>query len=430
MKELLIKGGRVIDPANSINDLLDVFVKDGKIIEVAKGIQVPGAKVYDATGKLVVPGLIDIHVHLREPGYEYKETIASGTRAAARGGFTSIACMPNTNPVADNQSVIKLILDKSRTEGVVNVYPVGAVTKGSQSKELAEIGELREAGAVALSDDGQPVTNSQVMRLAMEYARMYNLTILSHCEEKELVGEGVMNEGYYSTILGLKGIPRTAEETMTARDLLIAEYTGCPIHICHVSTKGAVEIIRQAKARGVKVTAEATPHHFTLTDAAVVGFDTNTKVNPPLRTDDDVTAVKEGLRDGTIDAIATDHAPHALDEKDLEYNYAANGMIGLETAIGLVFEELVSPGILTLEQAVAKLTVNPAKIIGIDRGNLTVGTAADITVIDPEFKEEIKKEELASKSFNTPFLGRTLKGLPVLTIVGGNIVMQDRRLLV
>lgn len=427
--KLLIKGGQVIDPANETAAILDILVQNGKIIKVESNIEAPiGTELIDASGKLVVPGLIDIHVHLREPGYEYKETIASGTRAAARGGFTSVACMPNTNPVADNQTVINFILDRAKAEGLVNVFPVGAITKGSLGKELAEIGELKEAGVKALSDDGQPVSNSQIMRLAMEYAKMYDLTILSHSEDKELVGEGVMNEGYMSTILGLKGIPKAAEEAMIARDIILAELTGCRLHLCHVSTKGAVEMVRQAKVRGIKLTAEVTPHHFTLTDEAVQDFDTNAKVNPPLRTADDVAAVKAGLQDGTIDVIATDHAPHSLDEKDVEFNYAANGMVGLETAVGLVFSQLVKTGILSPEEAIAKLTVNPARIIGLDRGTLSLGSPADITIIDPDLEEIVRRSELASKSKNTPFAGWKLQGLPIITIVGGKIVMNQRQI--
>jgi len=428
--KLLIKGGRILDPANGVDITGDILVEDGKIIETGKKIAAKANETINAAGKLVVPGLIDIHVHLREPGLEAKETIATGTRAAARGGFTSIACMPNTKPVADNQAVIEFIKVRAAQSGVVNVFPIGAITKESRGAELAEIGDMKSVGVVALSDDGQPVANSDVMRRAMEYARMFDLPIISHSEDKDLVAEGVMNEGYMSTVLGLKGINRAAEEVMVARDIILSEVTGCPVHIAHISTAGSVRLVRAAKARGVKVTAEATPHHFTLTDEAVQGYDTATKVNPPLRTAEDVAAVKTGLADGTIDIIATDHAPHTQEEKDVEYNYAPFGMVGLETAIGLVFKELIEPGVLTLAEAIAKMTINPARLLRLNKGTLTAGADADITIIDPELEEEVRIEELASKGKNTPFAGWNLKGLPVATIVGGRVVMKERKMLV
>ena len=427
---LLIKGGRIIDPAGGLDMAGDILVEDGKIVRVAKEIKPENSmEVIHAAGKLVVPGLIDMHVHLREPGLEAKETIATGTRAAARGGFTSVACMPNTKPVVDNQAVVEFIKARAAQTGVVNVFPIGNITKGSEGKELAEIGDMQGAGIVALSDDGRPVPNAEVMRLAMQYARMFDLTIISHCEDPDLAAEGVMHEGYWSTVLGLKGIPSAAEEVMVARDIILAELTGCPVHIAHVSTAGSVRIIREAKARGVQVTAEAAPHHFTLTHEAVQGYNTNTKVNPPLRTAEDVEAVKEGLKDGAIDVIATDHAPHAPEEKDVEYAYAPFGMVGLETAVPLVFRELVAPGVLSLNDAIAKLTVNPARILGLNqetpglnKGRLAQGADADITVIDPEATEVLKAKNMAGKSKNTPFLGWELKGLPVVTIVGGQVV--------
>lgn len=426
--KLLIKGGRIIDPANGLDTIGDILVEEGKIIEIAEKITVNADETIDATGSLVVPGLIDVHVHLREPGLEAKETIASGSRAAARGGFTSVACMPNTKPVTDNQAIIEFINTRGAQTGVVNVYPIGAITKESKGQELAEIGDMKSVGAVAISDDGQPVINADVMRRAMEYAKMFDLPIISHSEDKDLVAEGVMNEGYMSTILGLKGINRAAEEVMVARDIILSEITGCPLHIAHVSTAGSVRIIREAKARGVKVTAEAAPHHFTLTDEAVQGYDTSTKVNPPLRIAADVAALKAGLADGTIDIIATDHAPHTQEEKDVEYNYAPFGMVGLETAVGLVFKELIQSGVLTLEQAITKLTINPARLLRINKGTLSQGADADITIINPELEEEVKTEDLASKGKNTPFIGWKLKGLPTTTIVGGKVVMKDRKL--
>ncbi|MHB8170704.1 MAG: dihydroorotase [Thermincolia bacterium] len=427
--KLLIKGGRIIDPTNGRDTTGDILVEDGKIKEIGEKIAVKADETIDATDKLVVPGLLDIHVHLREPGLEAKETIATGTRAAARGGFTSVACMPNTKPVTDNQAIIEFIKVRAAQAGVVNVFPIGAITKESKGQELAEIGDMKSVGAVAISDDGQPVMNSDVMRRAMEYAKMFDLPIISHSEDKELVAEGVMNEGYMSTVLGLKGINRAAEEVMVARDIILSEITGCPVHIAHISTAGSVRLVKEAKTRGVKVTAEVAPHHFTLTDQAVEGYNTATKVNPPLRTAEDVVAIKAGLADGTIDIIATDHAPHTQEEKDVEYNYAPFGMVGLETAVGLVFKELIEPGILTLTEAIAKLTINPAQLLRLNKGTLSVGADADITIIDPNLEEHVKLEELASKGKNTPFTGWSLKGLPVATIVGGRVVMKDRKLL-
>lgn len=434
--KLLIKGGRVIDPANNLDRVADLLVEDGKIKAIGGGKEAgvsdagSGAGVIDAAGKLVVPGLIDMHVHFREPGLEAKETIATGTRAAARGGFTSVACMPNTKPVIDNEALVEFIKSRAKSDGAVNVFPVGAITKGSRSEELAEIGDMYMTGAVAISDDGRPVANAQLMRLAMDYAKMFDLPVLSHCEDKDLVADGVMHEGYYSTVYGLRGITRMAEEVMVARDILLAELTGARLHLCHISTRGSVELVRMAKKRGVRITAEVTPHHFTLTDEAVGAYDTATKVNPPLRAADDVAAVKEGLRDGTVDVIATDHAPHTVEEKDVEYNYAPFGMVGLETAVGLAMSELVAPGILTVPQLIEKMSLNPAKILKLNRGTLTIGAAADITVIDPDKTEVVNPVEFAGKGRNTPFAGRELKGLPVAAIVGGKLVMRDRKVLI
>lgn len=447
---LLIKGGRIIDPAGERDIVGDVLVVNGRIARVGPvgddrpminegqtgvenqiGDGAAAFEIIDAGGKLVVPGLIDMHVHLREPGLEAKETIATGTAAAARGGFASVACMPNTKPVVDNQTVVEFIRTRAAQTGLVNVFPIGAITKGSEGKELAEIGDMAANGIVAISDDGKPVANAEIMRLALEYAKMFGLTVISHCEDPNLANEGVMHEGYQSTVLGLKGIPEAAEEIMVAREVLLSEQTGCPVHIAHVSTAGSVRIVREAKARGVKVTAEATPHHFTLTDEAVRGYNTATKVNPPLRTAADVEAIKAGLKDGTIDVIATDHAPHAPEEKDVEYIYAPFGMVGLETALPLVLEQLVRPGVLTLTEAIAKLTINPARILGLDKeapglakGRLIPGADADITIIDPEAEEVLEAAAMAGKSKNTPFLGRRLQGLAAATIVGGKVVYQ------
>lgn len=425
--KLIIKGGHVLDPAQGLNKKLDLLIEDGRIKALEKNIDSDG-QVIEAKGKFITPGLIDMHVHLREPGFEYKEDIESGTRAAAMGGFTSIACMPNTNPVVDSQSIVEFIKNRAKTRGIVNVYPIGNITKGSKGQEIAEIAELKEAGVVGLSDDGRPVASSDLMRRAMEYVKMFNLPIISHSEDLSLVGEGVMNEGYMSTVLGLKGIPKAAEEVMIARDIILAEMTGCPLHLAHISTLGAVRMVREAKQRGVKVTAEATPHHFTLTDEAVAGYNTSTKVNPPLRTASDVEAIIAGLKDGTIDVIATDHAPHSTEEKDVEYNYAPFGMVGLETAVGLVMTELVAKGHLSLMEAIAKLSVNPAKVLGIGKGTLKVGSQADITIIDPELTEIVSTTKFQSKGKNSPFDGWELKGLPITTIVNGKIVMRDREL--
>lgn len=424
---LLIKGGRVIDPSQGLDDTLDVLVEGGMVKEIGKGLQAPaGTETIDASGTYVTPGLIDMHVHLRDPGLEYKEDIISGTRAAAAGGFTSVCCMPNTKPVIDNKAVAGYIIDKAKSAGFANVFPIGAITYGMNGERLAEMGELKESGCVAVSDDGKPVVNSELMRRALEYANGMGILVISHAEDLALVGEGAMNEGFTSTELGLKGIPRVAEEIATARDVMLAEYSNAPIHIAHVSTKGSVRIIREAKARGVQVTCETAPHYFTLTDDAVRGYNTNAKMNPPLREAEDVAAIKEGLRDGTIDCIATDHAPHHLDEKDVEFNVAMNGIIGLETSLPLSLK-LVADGIITINQMVEKMTVNPAKILGICRGGLKPGATADITVIDPSKLWTVTEENLASKSKNSPFLGWKVQGASAYTILEGNVVFSGRQ---
>lgn len=419
---LLIQGGRVIDPSQGIDETLDVLVENGVVKELGKGLAPSaGCEVIDATGLIVTPGLIDMHVHLRDPGLEYKEDIGSGTKAAAAGGFTSVACMPNTKPVNDNKAVTSYIIAKAKAEGSVNVFPVGSITQGSRGELLSEMGELKESGCVAVSDDGHPVTNSELMRRALEYAKGMGIMVISHAEDLSLVGVGVMNEGFVATELGLKGIPWAAEDAATARDVYLAEFTDSPLHVAHVSTKGSLRIIRNAKARGVKVTCETAPHYFTLTDEAVRGYNTNAKMNPPLRTADDVAAVKEALRDGTIDAIATDHAPHHLDEKDVEFNEALNGIIGLETSLPLSLK-LVEEGILDLPALVEKMACNPAKILGIDRGTLKAGAVADVTIIDPHAVWTVEAEKLASKSKNSPFLGCEMKGAAAYTIVAGRVV--------
>ncbi|HXC92588.1 MAG TPA: dihydroorotase, partial [Geobacteraceae bacterium] len=397
----------------------------GVVKELGKGLSAPsGAEVVDAAGKCVVPGLIDMHVHLRDPGLEYKEDIVSGTRAAAAGGFTSVCCMPNTKPVIDNKAIASYIVNKAKSEGFCNVFPVGTITYGMNGERMSEMGELREAGCVAVSDDGKPVANAELMRRSLEYARGMGIMVISHAEDLSLVGEGTMNEGFTSTEIGLKGIPRVAEDIATARDVMLAEYTGSPVHIAHVSTKDSVRIIREAKARGVKVTCETAPHYFTLTDDAVRGYNTNAKMNPPLREADDVAAVKEGLKDGTIDCIATDHAPHHLDEKDVEFNEAMNGIIGLETSLPLSLA-LVNEGVLSLKQLVEKMSCNPSNILGIGRGALKVGAIADITVFDANAEWVVEADKLFSKSKNSPFLGWKVKGAAVATIVDGKLIKAN-----
>ena len=415
--KLLLKGGRVVDPQNGLDETMDVLIKEGKVVAVDTAIDAEDARVLDVRGKVVMPGLIDMHVHLREPGREDEETIETGTLAAARGGFVAVACMPNTDPPLDTGAAVRFVLSRARETGHVRVLPVGAITRGLGGTELAEIGELRRAGAVAISDDGRPVTNSRVMRHAMEYASMFGMPVISHAEDVELSAGGAINEGYWSTRLGLPGIPAAAEETMVARDIFLAELTGARLHIAHVSTAGSVELIRRAKEKGIPVTCEATPHHFTLTDEAVAGYDTNTKVNPPLRTQRDVEAVREGLADGTIDVIASDHAPHAAEEKEVEYELAAFGMIGLETSLALAVTELVRPGILTLGQLVERMSYGPARILGLDWPGIVPGAEANITVLDPDASFVVDPAGFASLSRNTPFGGRRLFGKVVATIV-------------
>ncbi len=428
---ILIKGGRVIDPRNNIDEITDVFIDKGVISDIGTDQELDGLDitVIDATGKIVAPGLVDMHCHLREPGFEYKEDIESGTKSAAMGGFTSVACMPNTEPVIDNQAIVEFIKSKAEAVGYVNVYPIGAISKGLEGKELAEIGEMKFAGVVAVSDDGRPVVESGLMRRALEYASMFDVTVISHCEDMGLVAGGSMNEGYVSTALGLKGITRAAEEVMVSRDILIAEATNTAVHIAHVSTRGAVDLVRQAKKRGVKVTCETCPHYFTLTDKACEGFNTNAKMNPPLRTDDDVAAIKEGLRDGTIDAIATDHAPHHIDEKQCEFALANNGIIGFETALGLSVTHLVKTGVLTMNEAIKKLSANPADILGLNKGCLAVGRPADIVIIDDENEYTVNVADFKSKAKNSPYDGWKLYGKAEYVIVNGEIVVNQGMLL-
>ncbi|MFA4857859.1 MAG: dihydroorotase [Candidatus Margulisiibacteriota bacterium] len=418
---LLIKNGRIIDPASGKDAAGDILVADGKIVKIAKKISQRAGKIIDAKGCWVVPGLIDMHVHLRDPGCAEQETIASGTRAAARGGFTTICCMANTDPVADTASVIKYIVSKAKAEGVVNVLPVGAVTRGLKGEELAEMGLMREAGAIAFSDDGHPISNAGVFRKALEYARQFDLPIISHSEDLGLSEGGHMNEGALSTQLGLKGIPAQAEYGAVARDLQLAADFG-RVHIAHVSTAQSVNLIRAAKKQKVKVTAETAPHYFSLTEEAVAGYNTNAKVNPPLRTAADVKAVVAGLKDGTLDVIATDHAPHTIDEKNIEFAAAANGMIGLETAVPLCITQLIKGAKMTPLKVFAKLTINPARALNLKKGTLHPGADADITIIDPAKPVIISENDFASASKNSPFIGQKLFGKVKATIVGGQVV--------
>ena len=417
---LVLKGGRIVDPSQHLDKVADLLIEDGKIAQI--GEIETADEVVDVSGKVVLPGLIDMHVHLREPGFEYKEDIESGSKAAAAGGFTAVACMPNTNPVADNRSVIESILGRADEVGLVRVYPMGALTKGLLGEEMAEMGDMREGGAVAFTDDAFPIQSSIIMRRVMDYCTMLDVPVVVHCEDLSLSAEGFMNEGLTSTILGLKGISHEAEEVMVARNIALARMTGCRLHIQHVSTNGSVNLIRRAKEEGIKVTCETCPQYFSLTEEAVIGYDTNTKINPPLRTADDVAAIKAGLADGTIDVIATDHAPHATEEKETEYAVALNGMVGLETAVGLTVTELVKPGTLTLAAAVDKMSSAPARVLGVEGGSLKVGSPADVTVLDLDAEWTVDPSKFESRSKNTPLGGRKLTGLPVMTIVGGKIV--------
>lgn len=423
--KLLIAGGQVIDPGQW-NGVADVLIEEGRISAVEPNLQqklqkVKGLTIIDAKGLLVCPGFVDLHVHFREPGFEYKETIATGSAAAVAGGFTSVCCMPNTHPINDSRSVTEFILAQASAAGKARVFPIGAITKGSKGEELAEIGELFDAGCVAISDDGVPVMNSLVMRRAMEYASAFHLPVIDHCEDSLLSRGGSMHEGAVSTELGIPGIPKAAEEVMVARNIALAELTGARLHLPHVSTLGSVRMVREAKGRGIPVTAEACPHHFALTDEAVRSYDANAKMNPPLRTDEDVQAVKEGLRDNTIDIVATDHAPHAVQEKQLEFDAAPFGIIGLETAFPLTLN-LVEEGVLTLEQAIIKLTREPARVFGLPHGTLAPGSEADVTLIDPAATWVVDIARLHSLSRNTPFAGWTMKGRVVKTLVNGNVV--------
>ena len=417
--KLVLKGGRIVDPSQGMDRTADLLIQDGVVCAIGDGLADDGAQVFDAAGLVVSPGFIDLHVHLREPGEEYKETIASGAAAAVAGGFTAVCAMPNTKPVNDHAPQTRYIIDKAREAGLARVYPIGAITRGSEGAELAEMADMKAAGAVAVSDDGRPVMNSQVMRHALEYARDHGLVVVDHCQDIQLSAGGVMNEGQYSTLLGLKGMSRAAEESHIARDIMLAELTGARVHIAHLSTAGGVELVRRAKEKGLPVTCEVTPHHLALTDAAVVDFDTNTKMSPPLRTDADRAALIEAVRNGTVDAIATDHAPHHADEKMLEFDRAPFGVIGLETALGVSLTVLHHSSGVSLGCVVEALTSGPARAFGLPGGSLATGAVADVTVFDASRAWVVDPTQFRSKSRNTPFSGWTLLGKVVATFVGG-----------
>lgn len=425
MSAFLLAGGRIIDPSRGTDGVADLLVQDGRIEAVGRNIPTPdGARRIDVAGKVVAPGLIDIHVHFREPGQEHMETILSGVTAAVAGGFTGVCTMPNTDPVVDNQAAVGFIVRQAIRAGKARVFPIGCISLGQKGQQLAEFGEMVGAGAVGVSDDGKPVASSQLMRTALEYAKVFGIPVADHCEDPSLAHGGVMHEGLVSTKLGLKGIPAAAEEIMVARNLILAELTGGHIHLCHISTRGSVALIRRAKERGVRVTAEATPHHLSLTHESCLGYNTNAKMSPPLRESEDVAALQLGLKDGTIDCIASDHAPHHYDAKQREFDDAPNGVVGLETALGVAIRSLVTTGLLTLPELVARMSTIPARIYGLPGGTLAVGAPADVAVFDPARPWEVRAGDLHSKSTNSPYLGQTLVGQADLTVVGGRIVFE------
>jgi dihydroorotase len=427
MSAILLRGGRVVDPSQNHDGVADLLLIDGKVEKLGRNIGAPdGAEIVDVSGKVVAPGLIDLHVHFREPGQEDLETVATGAMAAVAGGFTSVCAMPNTDPVTDNQAAVGFIVRQAQRAAKAKVYPIGAITLGQRGDKLAEFGEMVGAGAVAVSDDGKPVVSSHMMRTALEYARTFGIPVADHCEEPTLSAGGVMHEGIISTRLGLKGIPAAAEEIMVARDIILAELTGGQVHLCHMSTRGSVELIRRAKEKGLKVTAEATPHHFSLTHERCEGYDTNAKMNPPLREAADREAIRQALKDGTIDVISTDHAPHHYDAKEREFDDAPNGIIGLETSLGLALTELVHSGLLTLPELISRMSTEAARIFNIPGGTLRAGSPADVVVIDPDRAWVVDPAKSFSKSRNTPFGGTKLKGRVELTIVRGSVVFNDK----
>ena len=424
-RPILIRGGRVIDPSRRTDDIADVYVVDGRIASVGRNITgEDDAEVIEAAGKVVAPGLIDLHVHLREPGFEDLETIATGAMAAAAGGFTAVCAMPNTDPPLDNQGAIGFVVSQAQRAGKARVYPIGTISVGQKGEKLSEFGELMSAGAVAVSDDGKPVMNSHLMRTALEYARTFGIPVADHCEEITLAHAGAMHEGIVATRLGLKGIPAAAEEIHVARDIILSELTGGHIHLCHMSTRGSVDLIRRAKDKGLKVTAEVAPHHFTLTHESCEGYNTNAKMNPPLREEADVEALQGALKDGTIDVIATDHAPHHYDAKEREFDEAPNGIIGLETSFGLAITQLVRPGLVSLPDLLYRMSTLPAQLFHLPGGTLAVGAPADLAILDPEAEWTVDPGRFYSKSRNTPFGGRRLFGLAEVTIVRGKVVYQ------
>jgi len=422
MSKYLIKNGRVIDPANNIDGSLDVLISDGKIEKVEKDISAPGSEIIDAKGCIVAPALVDMHAHLREPGREDEETVLTGTRAAIKGGFASVACMPNTEPPLDNPAIIRSLKEIIAKDALCNVFIIGATTEGRAGKRPTDFHKMKKEGAVAVSDDGSSIEDASVMNEALTQSKEEGLLIIEHCEDKKLSGSGVMNQSFTATKLGLRGIPASSEYEMVARVIESAKNMSCAIHIAHVSTKGSVDAIRKAKSSGVKVTAETAPHYFSLTEECCATYDTNMKMNPPLRSKEDVAAIKEGLKDGTIDVIATDHAPHTDNEKDVEFDYAPFGIIGLETSLSLSIMELVETKTLSFSELIKKLSVNPAKLLGIGRGTLKQGSCADIVIIDPKKEYTYTKESIGSKSKNSPFINWILKGKATLVLVGGRPV--------
>jgi dihydroorotase len=423
---LLIKNGRVIDPSSGTDDTLDILIDKGKIVELKAKIDAKEAKLIDASRLVVAPGFIDMHVHLRDPGQEDKETISTGSQAAAKGGFTSIACMPNTNPVNDNRGVTEYIISEAKKKAAVNVFPIAAITRELRGEELTDMADLVEAGAVAFSDDGHPLENSQTMRRALEYSKLLNTLIIDHCEDRNLSGEGVMNEGYYSYLFGLRGIPDSSEETMVARDIILAQKAGARIHIAHLSVKGAVDAVKEAKKKKVKVTAEVTPHHLFLTDASLETYDTNLKVSPPLRSKEDTQALIQAVKEGVVDVFSTDHAPHATDEKDVEFDMAPFGICGLETAVSLLLDRLVNKNVISLQKYIQMSSTNPALILGLEnKGKISPGADADLTILNLHKEIVVDVKSFKSKSRNNPFHAWKLRGAAVMTIVGGKIVFSS-----